>query len=57
MLGALLMHFVPTRWTGTLKKKYEQTPLLVQAIVLALVIFVVIQARQSDIMPFIYFQY
>lgn len=57
MLGALLMHFVPTRWTAMLKKKYEAIPLILQALILALVLFFVIQARQSEIMPFIYFQY
>ena len=57
MIGALLMHFAPTRWTGTLKEKYAKSPIILQALVLAIVIFVVIQARQSDIMPFIYFQY
>lgn len=57
MAGALLMHFAPARWTSVLIKKYESTPLLIQALILALVIFIVIQTRQADIMPFIYFQY
>lgn len=57
MAGALLMHFAPTSWTARLRGRYEALPLLLQALVLAGVIFIVIQARQSDIMPFIYFQY
>lgn len=55
--GALLFHFLPTRWTETVKKRFEAMPALVQALILALIIFIVIQSRQSDIMPFIYFQY
>lgn len=57
MIGALLMHFAPKSWTTKLQGTYSHMPLIIQAIVLALVIFIVIQARQSDIMPFIYFQY
>lgn len=57
MAGALLLHFLPTRFTGKLKKKYETMPIVIQALILAAIIFIVIQTRQSDIMPFIYFQY
>lgn len=57
MIGAYLMHFAPERWTAKLKSFYHAAPLVVQAIVLAIVILIVIQTRQSDIMPFIYFKY
>lgn len=57
MIGALLMHFLPTKWTENLIVRYSKFPILLQAFVLVIVIFIVIQARQSDIMPFIYFQY
>lgn len=57
MIGALLMHFAPKSWTAKLQGHYSRMTLIIQAIVLAIVIFIVIQARQSDIMPFIYFQY
>ncbi|MDE6099747.1 MAG: MBOAT family protein, partial [Paramuribaculum sp.] len=57
IIGAMLMHFAPSRWTAKLKSIYAGLPLLIQALVLALIVFIVIQARQSDIMPFIYFQY
>ena len=57
IIGAMIFHFLPTDWSDKAKKGYSKTPLLVQALVLAIVIFIVIQTRQSDIMPFIYFQY
>ncbi|MCM1349117.1 MAG: MBOAT family protein [Firmicutes bacterium] len=57
MVGALVLHFLPTHWSEKTRKRYEAMPLIVQGLILAIVIFIVIQARQSDIMPFIYFQY
>lgn len=57
MAAALLIHFAPSRWTAKLKSFYHAMPLILQALVLALVIFIAIQARQSEIQPFIYFQY
>lgn len=55
--SGLIMHYIPTRWTSTLIEKYNSVPNVVQGIVLAAVIFFVIQARSSDIVPFIYLQY
>lgn len=57
IIGAYLMHFAPSRWTSKLKSAYHVSPLVIQAIVLAIVILIVIQTRQSDIMPFVYMQY
>lgn len=57
MLGAYIMHFAPERLTGKLKNTYHAIPLIAQALILAIVIFLIIQTRQSDVMPFIYFQY
>ena len=57
MAGAFVMHFAPERCTARLKSWYHACPLVVQALVLAIVIFIVIQMRQTEIMPFIYFQY
>lgn len=53
----LLMHFLPHRWTRSLKSKFIGMPLLIQAIVLAVVLLIIIQVRSSDIVPFIYLQY
>lgn len=57
IIGAYLMHFAPERWTAKLKSIYHSFPLILQAIVLAIVILIVIQMRQSDIQPFLYLQY
>ncbi len=57
IFGALLMHFLPSSWTESLKRRYTAMPLLVQTIVLCIIIFLVIQTRQSDLVPFVYLQY
>ncbi len=57
MVAALLTHFAPKRWIRKMRKSYSATPLFVQAVILAIVILVIIQVRQTDIMPFIYLQY
>ncbi|MCC8071628.1 MAG: MBOAT family protein [Bacteroidales bacterium] len=57
ILGGYAMHFAPTRWTRHLQQRYAALPLILQAIVLALVIFFIIQVRSADIVPFIYLQY
>ncbi len=57
MLMGFFMHFTPARWTRQLKTRFTAAPLLLQALILALVIFLIIQTKQSDIVPFIYLQY
>ncbi len=57
MVFGYLMHFAPARWTRRLKARYHLLPLLVQALILAIVILIIIQVRSSDIVPFIYLQY
>lgn len=57
MIGAYLMHFAPERWTAWLKGKFGGLHPVLQTIVLAIVLFLIIQMRQTDIVPFIYLQY
>lgn len=57
MLVALVIHFLPGRWTESVKNMYAELPLIGQGLILAAVIFFVIQARSSDLVPFIYLQY
>ena len=52
-----LLHFSPKSWSEGLKSRFTAQSLVVQAIILALVIFVIIQVRSSDLVPFIYLQY
>lgn len=57
MLAGLAMHFAPGQWTDSASRTYSAMPLAAQGILLAAVIFFVIQARSSDLVPFIYLQY
>ncbi len=57
MAAAYILHFMPDRWSNALQRGYIALPLLLQAIILAIVLLVIIQVRQSDIVPFIYLQY
>lgn len=57
LCAGLIMHFTPTRWTGDATRAYTAMPLTIQGLLLAAVLFLVIQARSSDLVPFIYLQY
>ncbi len=57
IIAALLMHYSPHKWTTGLTEAYIATPVLLQGFILAAVIFFVIQASSSDLVPFIYLQY
>lgn len=54
---SLLVHFTPHNWTTGMSDAYSAIPVVIQGLLLAVVIFFVIQARSSDIVPFIYLQY
>lgn len=57
LLAALFFHFLPKSLTGKAGELYHRIPLFGQAIILAAVIFFVIQARSSDLLPFLYLKY
>ena len=57
LCAGILMHFAPSRWTGDASRVYTAMPLAAQGLLLAAIIFLVIQARSSDLVPFIYLQY
>ena len=57
IIGAYIMHFLPESYTSGLKKVYNASPLLLQAVVIVAVILLVIQVRQAEIQPFIYLNY
>ena len=52
-----VMHFTPRVWATGAAKAYTAMPVAAQAILLSLLLFLVIQTRQSDLVPFIYLQY
>lgn len=55
--AGFLLHFAPHSWQRGLQRAYGWLPLAVQALILAAVLFLVIQTRQSSLVPFIYLQY
>ena len=57
IFASLFLHFTPRNWTTGISTAYSATPIVMQGILLAIVLFFVIQARSSDIVPFIYLQY
>ena len=57
IIAGFVLHFSPKNLTEWLKVRFSATPLIIQAIILAAVIFLIIQVRQSEIVPFIYLQY
>jgi len=57
MFFALVMHFLPHSWSVRTSDVYVALPAFVQAVILSVVIFIVIQTRQTDLVPFIYLQY
>ena len=57
MLLAYILHFMPKRLTARVRDMFGNQSLLMQAIILALVIFIVIQSRQAELVPFIYLKY
>jgi len=57
MLAGYAVHVAPSRFTGRFKDAFMRSSSLIQAVSLAIVILIVIQVRQSDIVPFIYLQY
>ena len=57
MAVALVLHFTPQKLSNAIIYRYSQLGTVTKAIILALVIFIVIQVSSSDLVPFIYLQY
>lgn len=57
IIGGFAMHYAPTSWNNRASGLYTSMPLAIQGLVLAIVIFLIIQASSSDLVPFIYLQY
>lgn len=51
------MHFTPKAWTTGTIRFYNAMPAIIQSIFLAALLFIVIQSRQSELVPFVYLQY
>lgn len=57
MIIGFTLHFITGKWAEFLQSLITRMPLLLKATVLALVIWLVIQAKSADIQPFLYFQF
>lgn len=57
MAIGLFTHLSPSSWTEGTKNGFIRLAAPMQAVILALVLFFVIQMRQTDLVPFIYLQY
>lgn len=57
MLIGYVLHFMPKRMENALQGVVTRSPLLVQAVMLVIAIFVVVQFKSAGVQPFIYFQF
>lgn len=57
MVIGYVFHFMPKSAVSAMQTVVTRSPLLVQAIMLALAIFVVVQFKSAGVQPFIYFQF
>lgn len=51
------IHFIPASFETKIKKRITQSPSLLQATLLAIMIYLVYQTRSAEVQPFIYFQF
>lgn len=56
MIG-FLAHYLPDNWERWQERTLLRLPWIVQSLILAFVIWILFQAKSSDIQPFIYFQF
>lgn len=57
ILLGYLSHWIPKRFELGFEKGLRRAPILLQSLFLAIVIWILFQARSADIQPFIYFQF
>ena len=57
MLVGYISHFMPKKWDTFMGQIVTRAPLLVQALLLIIVIFIIIQFKSTNVQPFIYFQF
>ena len=57
MVIGYVQHFMPKRSEDALRGVVTRTPLLIQAAILAIAIFIVVQFKSAGVQPFIYFQF
>lgn len=57
MVIGYVLHFMPKRSEDALRGVVTRSPLLIQAAILAIAIFIVVQFKSAGVQPFIYFQF
>lgn len=57
MVIGYILHFMPRSVENRMQTFVTRSPLLVQAVMLAIAIFVVVQFKSAGVQPFIYFQF
>ena len=57
MVLGYIAHFIPKRVEQYCQDRITRSPLVMQALLLALAVFVVVQFRSAGVQPFIYFQF
>jgi len=57
MVIGFLMHASPTKWTEKIMNAYIKSPYLLKVIIFIIVVQLAIQFKNSDVQPFIYFQF
>lgn len=57
ILAGYLLHYTPHTCSVQIQKGIERTPLIGKAVIFAIFIFVVLQVRSSELIPFIYLQF
>lgn len=57
MVIGYVLHFMPRSTEDALRGVVTRSPLLVQALMLAIAIFIVVQFKSAGVQPFIYFQF
>lgn len=57
LAAGYIAHMTPRAWTTGTAQFFVASPVIIQALILAAIIFIVVQTRQSELVPFIYLQY
>jgi D-alanyl-lipoteichoic acid acyltransferase DltB (MBOAT superfamily) len=57
LAAGYLFHWMPDSFELNFQRVLRKTPLVFQSLMLAVVIWILFQARSADIQPFIYFQF
>jgi D-alanyl-lipoteichoic acid acyltransferase DltB (MBOAT superfamily) len=57
MLLGYALHFMPTKFEQANERRIIRMPLILQALLLALLIWFIMQIKSAEIQPFIYFQF